>query len=306
MEKIIKNGCEISALTLGTVQLGIPYGINNTHGMPTFDESSELLTTAINLGVTAFDTARGYGKSEEVLGRYFTENPPHKTIITKVEFSEETLDNVVDSFFYQIEDSKKKLGVDSLSGVLLHSERHIENYGKTLIDALVESKKRGDVKNIGVSLSRKEKMMEYLSDGVFDCVQIPANVFDNKEIREGKVKALSDMGISVFVRSVYLQGLFFRSLDTLPEKLVCAKPMIEELHKLATDNGISVATLALSYIRDTEGVASLVMGAETPEQVRENVALFDTPKLSKSVMDKITEISESVPPIVIRPWEWNK
>ena len=161
MENIIKNNCEISKLMLGTVQLGIPYGINNTHGMPTYEESSELLTTAINLGVTAFDTARGYGKSEEVLGKYFTENPPHKTIITKVEFSEETLDNVVDSFFYQIEDSKKKLGVESLSGVLLHSEKHIENYGKTLIDALVESKERGDIKNIGVSLSCKEKMMEY-------------------------------------------------------------------------------------------------------------------------------------------------
>ena len=148
--------------------------------------------------------------------------------------------------------------------------------------------------------------MEYLSDGTFDCIQIPSNVFDNKEIREGKIKALSDMGVSVFVRSVYLQGLLFRDLDTLPEKLVCARDAIEAIHRLANDNGISVASLALSYIRDTEGVASLVMGAETPEQVRENVSLFNAPKLSKSVMDKITEISEAVPTIVIRPWEWNK
>lgn len=306
MENIVKNGCEISKLMLGTVQLGIPYGINNTHGMPTYEESADILGTAVNLGVTAFDTARGYGKSEEVIGRYFTENPPHKTIITKVEFKDETVDNVVDSFFYQIEDSKKKLGVDSLSGVLLHSEKHIELYGKTLIDALVEAKARGDVKNIGVSLSRKEKMMEYLSDGVFDCVQIPANVFDNKEIREGSIKALSDMGVSVFVRSVYLQGLFFRDTNNLPEKLKCAKGTLDKLALLAKDNGLSTASLALSYIRDTAGVTSLVMGAETPEQVRENVALFEGAKLSSSVMDKITEISEEVPEIVIRPWEWNK
>lgn len=306
MEKIIKNGCEISKLMLGTVQLGIPYGINNTHGMPTYEESEKILSTAVSLGVTAFDTARGYGKSEEVLGRYFKNNPPSQTVITKVEFSDEKTDNVAESFFSQIEDSKRKLGVKSLSGVLLHSEAHIEAYGKVLIDAMKEAKARGDVKNIGVSLSRKDKMIEYLSGGDFDCVQIPANVFDNSEIREGKIKELSDMGVAVFVRSVYLQGLFFKSTETLSEKLKCAKPAIDKLNKLAQDNGISVASLALSYIKDTDGISSLVMGVETPRQLKENVELFNAPKLSASTMDKITEISEEVPPIVIQPWEWNK
>jgi aryl-alcohol dehydrogenase-like predicted oxidoreductase len=189
---------------------------------------------------------------------------------------------------------------------LLHNERHIEIYGDRLVNALARARANGDIKNIGVSLSRKEKMMEYLSTGVFDCVQIPANIFDNTEIREGKIKKLSDLGVSVFVRSVYLQGLFFRDTSNLPEKLKCAKPALDKLNNLAADNGISMASLALSYIRDTAGVASLVMGAETPEQIRENVALFEAPCLSDAVMAKITEISEEVPSIVIRPWEWNK
>lgn len=73
-----KNGYKISELTLGTVQLGIPYGINNKYGMPTFSQSEEILQTAIDHGVVSFDTAKGYGKSEAVLGQFFAEKETEK------------------------------------------------------------------------------------------------------------------------------------------------------------------------------------------------------------------------------------
>ena len=83
MNFTVKNGYKISALTLGTVQLGLAYGVNNDKGMPSFEESSAILDTALAAGILSFDTARGYGESELVLKRYFAEKDVEKTIISK-------------------------------------------------------------------------------------------------------------------------------------------------------------------------------------------------------------------------------
>ena len=60
MKHIIKNGYKISELTLGTVQLGLAYGVNNDKGMPSFEESSEILDTALSSGIISFDTLKGF------------------------------------------------------------------------------------------------------------------------------------------------------------------------------------------------------------------------------------------------------
>lgn len=69
---IVNNDLKISAMTLGTVQLGMEYGIANKSGMPSAQKAFEILDTAIEGGINSFDTSNGYGESEEVLGKYFT------------------------------------------------------------------------------------------------------------------------------------------------------------------------------------------------------------------------------------------
>ena len=46
------------------------------------------------------------------------------------------------------------------------------------------------------------------------------------------------------------------------------------IRALATRENMTMAELAISYIRDMPGVTSLVLGAEKPEQVRQNLAYF--------------------------------
>lgn len=301
-----RNGYKISELTLGTVQLGMPYGINNHYGMPTYEQSAQILQTAVDGGIVSFDTAKGYGQSEAVLGRFFANTPVDKTLITKVEFDKETPAEVKSSLFEKVKDSAKVMGLSKLPLVLLHSEAYLENYGNVLVDALKELKEEGLAESVGISFSDKSKLMELADPAVFDSVQIPANMFDNAEIRNGSIKALSDAGISVYIRSVYLQGLFFMNTSALPYKIQSAKTAIDKLQNLAADNNMSMAALALSYIRGAQGVTSLVLGCETVAQLTESLKLFDMPLLPESAVDKIMEISEEIEPVVIRPWEWNK
>ena len=299
-----KCGYKISSLTLGTVQLGMSYGINNSDGLPSFDESSKILDAALSSGIVAFDTARAYGDSELVLKRYFESDKREHTIISKVVFDDVDKKGVKDKLFSMTRESCERLGTEKLPFLKLHNQKMLEKYGDTLVYALHELKREGLVGGVGVSFSDKSRLTE-LTDGCgFDCVQIPANVFDSEVIFDGSVKKLAAEGCAVFVRSIYLQGLFFKNTDTLPEKIKCAKAPLDKLHALAREAGVSMAELAITFIRDAEGIASLVLGCEKAEQLRESISLISAPKIKEDVRLASLEIARSVEPIVIRPWEW--
>ena len=299
-----KTGQKISKITLGTVQLGMPYGINNTVGMPTYEQAAKILDTAIECGVSSFDTASAYGKSEETLGRYFDGKSEGKTIVTKVLLDESCGNDAISELFRLVELSRKKLRLEKIPILMLHREAYIERYGSRFLDALTELKCEGKVGELGVSFVDKSRLSSALDSGIFSAVQISQNIFECDEIRSGKLLQLKRDGVSVFVRSVYLQGLFFRDVDSLPPSLVPARPALALLRKLAEDEGISLSHMASGFIRDSMGVSSLVLGCETPEQLLDRCRQITAPSLSPTLREKLLEISESVDGIVRRPWDW--
>ena len=55
-------------LCLGTVQLGMAYGVANRDGMPGEAQARQLISEALEGGITLFDTAQAYGEAEARLG----------------------------------------------------------------------------------------------------------------------------------------------------------------------------------------------------------------------------------------------
>jgi len=319
MDIISKNGLNISKMTLGTVQLGMSYGVNNSAGKPTEERSFQILDAAYEGGVTVLDTSDDYGNSEEVIGKYLQMNPDkHFDICTKFKVTEETAKDIYKSLKDFAIASAKKLSIDRIPIFMSHTERNFIDYGDKLIEALNELKKEGLIINAGISMSNKDEIDRIVESGGFDAIQIPMNILDNKIIRNGTVKRTSDAGIAVFVRSVYLQGLFFRKKEDflvqnpnapklkLDEMYKKVWPEVEKVHNFAAELGISVAELAMAFIRDTTGVDSLVVGSETPEQVVDNVAMFNTPKLSDEVLERILDEFKDLDPFVISTWMWEE
>ncbi len=312
-----KNGIKISKMTLGTVQLGMSYGVNNSLGMPSQEQSFAILDAAYEGGVTILDTSDDYGKSEEVIGAYLRENPnKHFDICTKFKVTEETSKDIYNSLKNFALASCKKLSIDRIPIFMSHTEKNYIDYGDRLVEALNELKKDGIIVNSAISLSNKDSFERIIDCGGFEAVQIPLNILDNKEIQNGLIKKASDAGIAVFVRSVYLQGLFFRKredflvqnpnaptlkLREMNEKVL---PVIERVREFADELNISVAQLAMSFIKDTYGIDSLVVGSETPEQVKSNLEMFNQPELSKEVLSEILNEFKNVDKFVISPWEW--
>ena len=88
MKYVQAKGLDLSAFALGTVQLGIEYGLGEHSAKPTEEAAFAILDRAVDLGVNTLDTANNYGESEAVIGRWLTkrraEGKKLPYIVTKV------------------------------------------------------------------------------------------------------------------------------------------------------------------------------------------------------------------------------
>ena len=190
-----------------------------------------------------------------------------------------------------MEESLEKLGIKKADTVMLHSPVDIMQHGEVAYKAMQELLKRGYTDKIGVSVYGQEEIEEMLRYPEFTVTQVPMSLFDQRLISSGTVRRRRDANYTVFVRSVFLQGLFFLDPETVIDPILVehALPGIRLINEIAASEGMSIAQLAIAVMRDTVGITSLVLGADTPEQVRENISYFDAPSLSPSVISRLTE-----------------
>jgi aryl-alcohol dehydrogenase-like predicted oxidoreductase len=135
-----------------------------------------------------------------------------------------------------------------------------------------------------------------LENDIYQAVQLPINLFDLKMIKTGKIRDLRQRNITIFARSIFLQGLFFLDPEKITdlELIQYAKPYLIKLRDIAERSGMSLPQFAVSFIRDIPGISSLVLGAERPEQVLEDIRLLDTPMLNENIRDEAEKAFSSV------------
>ncbi len=83
-------------LILGTVQLGLNYGIANDSGKPSIDNSIEIIKKCLKNDINTFDTARAYGDAEDILGLFCEEQNNEINIITNLELSKNLSEKKID------------------------------------------------------------------------------------------------------------------------------------------------------------------------------------------------------------------
>lgn len=290
------GGKQVSQITLGTVQLGMNYGIANDGGQPDTEKSRAMLKCALDNGITSIDTARTYGSSEDVVGGFFRENPrgdmPFINSKLKIGLPAGASGKEVEAAMYaSVETSLEKLGVNRLDCLMLHSAGEMTAYGGVVAETMKRMTDEGLTAKAGVSVYQPEELDTMLECGIYTATQIPMSVFDQKLIQRGYLKRLKENGVSVFVRSVFLQGLFFLKPDRITDPLLIeyAKPYIEKLAEYCEKENMSIAEFAISYIRDTEGVTSLVLGADSPEQIKENIGYINAPAITENTREMLSE-----------------
>ena len=290
MKSACAGGKQLPAMTIGTVQLGMNYGIANESGKPDEEKSFAILKTAFENGAASLDTSPAYGDSEAVIGRFLrTWRKETPFITTKIPVQRDR-ECAFESFVLSsVEGSLKRLGINKLDCVLLHGANNMFDYRGEAASAMEKLLVRGLADRVGVSLYTAEELEEMLRYPVYTATQVPMSIFDQRLIAGGYVRRLKEAGYTVFVRSVFLQGVFFLDPDKVTDPILvrCAVPAIRLIRQIAAQEGMSVSQLAIAFMRDTEGVSSLVLGADNPDQVRENAAQFAAPALAPAVRARL-------------------
>ena len=298
----------VSRVTLGTVQFGLPYGVANRTGQPDERMVTEIVATALEGGVTCFDTAATYGTSEEVLGRVLhgLGVAERVTVVTKVrplaadESGSPSL--ALRAIEASVAESRCRLDLDCLPLVLFHREADASH-----LDALVALRDRGWLRAVGVSCDNAPgPAARFAAHADVAALQLPANVLDPRHQRGGSFAAAAARGVAVFVRSVYLQGLLLMPEQEIPAALVPVIPVRRALAAIAAEAGMSLAELAVRFMLGVPGVTSLVIGVDTLAHLRANLTFVGRGPLDTVLAAAVAAAVPALPDTVLSPPLWPK
>ncbi len=297
---------------LGTVQLGGDYGAANTTGQPPLGVAREILREAARLGVTHLDTAAAYGTSEERVGTALAQGAgPGLAVVTKVRPLDDVpldADPAVASGAVGecVERSLRRLRAGSVDGLLVHRWADWQRGGGEVARRLDALRQAGTARVVGASLSTPEELLEALADERVGYVQLPFNLLDRRWTTSQVTEALAARpDVVVTVRSVFLQGILASATARWPANDGTAATVRGALDDVVRDLGRSgSADLALAYVRSFDWVTSVVLGAETPDQVRDQGELLGAAPLTAQERTVVHDRLAPGSPVLVDPSQW--
>jgi len=306
--KLGKRGPKVSTIGFGA------WAIGGMYWGPTDDAvSKRALHAALDEGVTFIDTADvyGFGHSEDLIAQVIKERGKGEVIIaTKAgnDFyyaNKETDDgygaiqqNYSKEYLIEAaEKSLKRLGVESLDILQLHSPDLEKLERDEPWEALSILKQQGKIQHAGLSIqSFKESEQAHLLDkhpDLLDCIQVRYNLLERKAEKELFPKAI-EHGVGVIVRIPMLFGLLsgkfnrqsvfvgddHRRFNLDKEKLESYLSKMESMSELYERySDWSPAQVALRFGISHPACHVSIPGGKTPEQVQENSHASDMPEI---------------------------
>ena len=95
------------------------------------------------------------------------------------------------------------------------------------------------------------------------------------------------------------------SIDSLPEHMQFAAPVLKRLNSLARDVKLSIMELCIGYVKHAFQNAKIVIGAETPAQVKENLKFWNVvwpDGLTQKIQIEFKDVDE----MILNPSLWPK
>lgn len=282
-------------LALGTVQLGIPYGINNTTGVPVDDEISRIFTTARSAGINVVDTAIAYGDAEKKIGllsggdfKIITKLPAHP----EGKYSYSWLSDTINA-------SLERLQTHKLHGLLLHRPSQLsERDGKDLFRGLQKLKSDGKVDKIGVSIYEPSELDGIANVYELDIVQAPLSILDRRLIETGWLSKLSNSGIEVHARSVFLQGLLLVEPSKRLSKFEPWSEILLKYDNWLTNSGLTALEACIRFVTSFIEISNVIIGIDNANHLSEIITASsgDIPCIPDNIRSNDTKL--------INPLSW--
>ncbi len=299
--KLGKTDISISRVTHGCMELG-------GGRWKTLDKESNsaLLKTALENGITTFDTAEGYGAgaSELIVGEALKDRRKDCVIATKV-----LPDNLRAADVRKAaEGSLKRLQTDYIDLLYVHWPNAGIPITETLGD-FIKLKEEGKIRAIGVSNFSLEQLKEAMEITHIDALQPEYNLLQRK-IEDGLLSYCADNQISVLsynsIAKGILSGVFhfngvkldaedFRNEKPLffPENLETEKPLMNSLKAVAQVHNGTISQIAAAWVLAQRGMSSAIIGTQNPRHFVENIHSVDI-ELTQEEIDVLNKTSSEV------------
>jgi aryl-alcohol dehydrogenase-like predicted oxidoreductase len=302
----------VSVVGLGTWQLGADWG--------TVSEADALsvLRAAHEAGVTFFDTADVYGdgRSEQVIGRFRKEVADGITVATKMgrRVAQVPGNYVLANFRAWTDRSRANLGVDRLDLVQLHCPPTPVYSADAVYDALDTLVAEHRIAAYGVSVETCDEALTAISRPGVASVQIILNAFRRKPLDQ-VLPAAQAADVGIIARVPLASGLL-SGRYTLDTTFPADDHRTYNRHGEAFDVGetfsgvdyaagvqaageftaiaareyaasATAAQAALRWVIQQPGVTTVIPGARSEGQARQNTAAADLPPLSPDALAQI-------------------
>lgn len=293
----------VGPLTLGTAAMGQRYGVANPRRVPDDNAVAAILDAAWEAGIACLDTAPAYGLAEERIGRWRARTGNPVAVVTKLpSLREVSDDDAAAAVGAALEASLARLGDDRVAYYLVHDAA--DWLRPRVRERLLELRAEGRIGACGVSAYVPGEIAAALAAGGVDAVQVPVNLFDRSFAESGMLRECGAAGVTVFARSLFLQGLIFREPATLTGFFAPFAEPIAALRRLAKGADHGHAALALRRVREIAGIDSLVVGIYDARQLAELVEAIEAPALDPDLCARVDEIASRLPSALVDPRGW--
>ncbi|MHC1720426.1 MAG: aldo/keto reductase [Clostridiaceae bacterium] len=156
------------------------------------DDSKAILIKAYESGINFFDTARMYSDSEEKIGHALSDVRDKIIIATKTHAKDKK------TLFEHLEMSLKNLKTDYVDLYQLHNPGKLPEPDDLagLYSALLEAKKKGMIRYIGITNHSLKNAIEAAVSGLYDTVQFPlSSLSSDEDLKLPEVCKKADVGL---------------------------------------------------------------------------------------------------------------
>jgi aryl-alcohol dehydrogenase-like predicted oxidoreductase len=293
----------MSKLVIGTANFGLRYGIANDKKL-THEEAFAILDYAKAQGIQWIDTASAYGDAERVVGDFFATRGKVFKVIGKLPAKEYLNERAVEDKIYC---SLRNMNIASFDAFLIHSFDTYKLYGNKIVPVLQSLCKAGIIETYGISVYHPEEVAEIaLKTRDNLVIEFPLNLFDQRFLKGSLMQDIKNRGWRFFARSVFLQGLFFLSDDSLHGRFEQVRGKVGKIRELSSANGIRPECLALLFAGQKPWVDGVVVGVDSKEHMKSNIECFGSANFSKyeTMEHTLPELAIEDEDIIL-PYRWN-
>jgi len=314
-----RSGLKVSVLSFGS---WVTFG--NANQLETAQQAAECLSAAKEAGVNFFDNAEAYsaGESERVMGAAIRELgwQRHEYIVsTKLFWGLHEVPNMRNTLNRKylsqaIDGSLERFGLDFVDLVFCHRadpKTPIEETVWAMSDMISQGKAlywgtsewSADEIRAAYDIADRHHLHKPLME------QPQYNILWRDKVEKEYKRLYEDIGLGTTIWSPLASGLLTgKYLNGVPEGSRATLPGYEWLKGMLTDEGrnkkvadlkviadeldITLTQLALAWCVKNPQVSTVITGASSAAQVRENMTALDAvPLLTSEVMDRIDLIS---------------